>query len=70
MTKLKCQIKLKTLNNDKGQRGIVLAFKHLDLNCHLDFDIWVYLELRGAKQMGSQKTRRIFGVKINPYEQD
>jgi hypothetical protein len=25
----------------KGQTGIVLAFKHLDFNCHLGFDIWV-----------------------------
>jgi len=32
--------------------------------------IWICLELRGAKQMGSQKIRRIFGVKSNPYEQD
>jgi hypothetical protein len=24
----------------KGQTGIVLAFRHLDFNCHLDFDIW------------------------------
>ena len=22
---------------------VVLAFKHLDFNCHWDFDIWVYL---------------------------
>ena len=27
-----------------------MVFKHLDLNCHLGFDIWVYLKLREAKQ--------------------
>jgi hypothetical protein len=25
------------VNNNKG---VVLALKHLDFNCHLDFDIW------------------------------
>jgi hypothetical protein len=24
-------------SNDKE---VILAFKHLDLNCHLDFDVW------------------------------
>jgi len=23
------------------EKGVVLAFKHLDFNCHLDFDIWI-----------------------------
>jgi len=25
---------------DFNDKGVVLAFKHLDFNCHLDFDIW------------------------------
>ncbi len=37
MTKLKCQVKRKI----PMTKGVVLAFKHLDFNCHLDFDIWV-----------------------------
>jgi hypothetical protein len=33
-----------------NERNVVLAFKHLDFNCHLDFGKWVlifgiYLEL-------------------------
>jgi len=49
------------MTNDKVQtqirKNVVLVFKHLDFICYLDFDIWVYLELRGASQKG------------NPYEQ-
>jgi hypothetical protein len=34
--------KSQTISNDKAQmtNGVVLAFKHLDFNCHLDFGIW------------------------------
>ena len=37
MTRLKYQIHLRI----PMTKGVVLAFKHLDFNCHLDFDIWV-----------------------------
>ena len=55
-TKQALEGKPQTMSNDKAQnpnqkkcscpiyRAIkVLAFKHLDFNCHLDFDIWNYL---------------------------
>jgi hypothetical protein len=32
------------MTNDKAQmtkKEVGLAFKHLDLNCHLDFGIWI-----------------------------
>jgi hypothetical protein len=64
ITKLKCQIKkamtndkaqnpkLKKMINDKVQnpneRGIVLALKHLNLDCHLDFDLPAGQVLRQA----------------------
>jgi hypothetical protein len=34
------------MTNYKAQmtkKGVALAFKHLDFNCHLDFDIGIYL---------------------------
>jgi hypothetical protein len=37
MPKPKCQMKLEAPMTE----GVVMALKHMDLNWHLDFDIWV-----------------------------
>jgi hypothetical protein len=44
ITNDKAQMPNQTQNPKQWQRGIGSVFKHLD------FDFWVYLELRGAKQ--------------------
>jgi hypothetical protein len=41
MTNDKAQMSNKTQNPNE-KKEVVLAFKHLDFNCPLDFDIWVY----------------------------
>jgi hypothetical protein len=46
---------------DFNDRGVVLAFKHLDFNCHLDFDIWNLLrqlQKSGKRRGGLCETRK------------
>ena len=44
---------------DFNDKGVVLAFKHLDFNCHLDFDIWNLLGPALSLSKGAYKNLEV-----------